>query len=155
MKKLIISCLAFLFLCSATVKAQGLLDKIDRTLDKADRASRTADRTKNTGSKLTGFLKKKEDKTVKDDKAEMQTIIQISGIGLSGLKKLNESIQTCKSVSETSMKYNSTASLITVAHTGSTEDLFDLLSKSSQEVFNDKNIDELEKGTIAVNLKKK
>lgn len=155
MKIISMMCLALLLTGSASLKAQGVFDKIDKALGKVDKASNTADRTKGTGDKLLGFFSKKQ-KAGDAIKAENATIITISGIDFATLKTLSENIQKCKGVESSKIKYNSVSSTVQIQHAGTSEDLLKLLQKSdSKDVFEDKNLEGLEEGAIALRLPKK
>jgi hypothetical protein len=55
------------------------------------------------------------------------TTVTVTGIDYATLKKFNESIQACGTVTETKMKFNSTASTIDVTHKESTDNLLKLM----------------------------
>jgi len=155
MKIISMMCLALLLTGSTSLKAQGVFDKIDKALGKVDKASNTADRTKGTGDKLLGFFSKKQ-KAGEVVKAENATVITISGIDFGTLKTLSENIQKCKGVESAKIKYNAISSTVQVQHAGTSEDLLKLLQKSdSKDVFEDKNLEGLEEGVIALKLPKK
>ncbi|MFD2148005.1 hypothetical protein [Mucilaginibacter antarcticus] len=81
------------------------------------------------------------------------TTVTVTGIDYATLKKFNESIQACGSVTETKMKFNSTSSTIDVTHKESTDNLLKLMSETSKDIFTDKNIEGIEDGKIALKLK--
>jgi hypothetical protein len=81
------------------------------------------------------------------------TTVTITGIDYATLKKFNESIQACGTVSETKMKFNSTASTIEVMHKESTDNLLKLMGETGKDIFSDKNIEGIEDGKIALKLK--
>jgi hypothetical protein len=81
------------------------------------------------------------------------TTVTITGIDYATLKKFNESIQACGTVSETKMKFNSTASTIEVTHRESTDNLLKLMGETGKDIFSDKNIEGIEDGKIALKLK--
>ncbi len=81
------------------------------------------------------------------------TTVTVTGIDYATLKKFNESIQACGSVTETKMKFNSTASTIDVTHKESTDNLLKLMSETGKDIFTDKNIEGIEDGKIALKLK--
>jgi hypothetical protein len=81
------------------------------------------------------------------------TTVTITGIDYATLKKFNESIQACGTVSETKMKFNSTASTIEVTHKESTDNLLKLMGETGKDIFSDKNIEGIEDGKIALKLK--
>lgn len=155
MKTISMMCLALLFTGTTSLKAQSVFDKIDKALGKVDKAANTADRTKGTSDKLLGFLSKKQ-KNEEVAKGETSTVISITGIDFSTLKTLSENIQKCKGVESAKIKYNATLSTVQVQHAGSSEDLLKLMQKSdAKEVFDDKNLEGLEDGKIALKLPKK
>nr|WP_121271353.1 hypothetical protein [Pedobacter schmidteae] len=155
MKTISMMCLALLFTGATSLKAQSVFDKIDKALGKVDKAANTADRTKGTSDKLLGFLSKKQ-KNAEEVKGETSTVISITGIDFSTLKALSENIQKCKGVESAKIKYSAASSTVQVQHTGSSEDLLKLMQKSDvKEVFDDKNLEGLEDGKIALKLPKK
>nr|WP_294794926.1 hypothetical protein [uncultured Mucilaginibacter sp.] len=81
------------------------------------------------------------------------TTVTITGIDYATLKKFNESIQACGTVTETKMKFNSTASTIEVMHKESTDNLLKLMGETGKDIFTDKNIEGIEDGKIALKLK--
>lgn len=150
MKKLTITFTALLLFGVYTSHAQKILDKIDKTDSKINKAGNTIDRVKNTGDKLIGlFAKKKIDE---DEISETKTIIKISGVTLSALNKINEKIESCKSVVSTKLKFNSSASSITVQHSGNTTSLLTILQKSASEVFAEQNIEGVDDGEILLKI---
>lgn len=151
MKTLIFFCFALLCFSATTVKAQSLFDKVDQALNKVDKASNTADRTKGTSDKVFGLLKKKKNT---DDLDDANTIINISGINLSNLKKLNENLKACDGVEETKMKFSASVSTIAVVHAGTTEDLLTAIQKSSNTIFTDDDVKEMDEDSISIELKK-
>uniref|UniRef100_F4CCF6 Uncharacterized protein n=1 Tax=Sphingobacterium sp. (strain 21) TaxID=743722 RepID=F4CCF6_SPHS2 len=148
MKKLIVCCASLIFLCVASVKAQSLFDKVDQALNKVEKASNTADKTKGTGDKVLGFFKKKE------SAEEDFTTINISGINLTNLKKLNEQVETCKGVESTKMKFSPSGSVILVDYEGSAEDLLTAIQEKSKDIFTDEHIEGLDEHSITINLSK-
>ncbi|MEH6307351.1 hypothetical protein RYH73_17010 [Olivibacter sp. CPCC 100613] len=148
MKKLIASCIALIFLGLGSLQAQNLFDKVDQALNKVDKASNTADKTKGTSDKVLGFFKKKE------NAEENFTSINITGINLSNLKKLNEQVETCKGVENTKMKFSPSGSVILVAYEGSAEDLLTAIQEKSKDIFNDEHIEGLDEHAITINLSK-
>lgn len=151
MKKIIV----FVLLITGffSVKAQGVLDKVNSTLNKVDNASSTADKAGSTGSRVLGFFKKKK-KTEAEISSDYQTAISIKGISMEKLKKLNENVKLCKGVSQTKMKYSNNGSTILVAHSNRTEELFAALEKSSKSIFTDKNVESMEDGKVSILLPK-
>ncbi|MFD0750648.1 hypothetical protein ACFQZS_10870 [Mucilaginibacter calamicampi] len=81
------------------------------------------------------------------------TTVTVTGIDYATLKKFNEAIQACGTVTETKMKFNSTASTIEVMHKESTDNLLKLMGETSKDIFSDKNIEGIEDGKIALKLK--
>jgi len=81
------------------------------------------------------------------------TTVSITGIDYATLKKFNESIQACGTVTETKMKFNSTASTIEVTHKESTDNLLKLMGETGKDIFSEKNIEGIEEGKIALKLK--
>lgn len=155
MKIISMMCLVLLLTGATSLKAQGVFDKIDKALSKVDKASNTADKTKGTGDKLLGFFSKKQ-KSGDSAKAENTTLITISGIDFADLKMLSENIQKCKGVESAKIKYNTVSSTVQVQHAGTSEELLKLIQKSdSKTIFEDKNLEGLEDGQIAIKLPKK
>jgi len=150
MKTLIISCFAILCFGLTNLQAQSIFDKVDQALNKVDKASNAADKTKGTSDKLLGFFKKKD-----TGDTEAMTTINIAGINLVTLKKLNETIQACKDVEDTKMKYSPSGSTILVAYDGSAEDLLTAIQASSKDIFTDEHIEGLDEHSISINLTKK
>ncbi|HWV70162.1 MAG TPA: hypothetical protein VN040_00505 [Pseudosphingobacterium sp.] len=150
MKTVIISCFAILCFGLTNLQAQSIFDKVDQALNKVDKASNAADKTKGTSDKLLGFFKKKD-----SGDTEAMTTINISGINLITLKKLNETIQACKDVEDTKMKYSPSGSTILVAYDGSAEDLLSAIQESSKDIFTDEHIEGLDEHSISINLTKK
>ncbi|WP_261512907.1 hypothetical protein [Chryseobacterium paludis] len=154
MKKIVFMSFALLVLSISTAKAQSFLDKIDRAVSKLDDASNTADKASKTGGKLSSlFGKKNKQNTAKVAEDNKITIVKISNIDLANLKKLNEIISTCKGVSDTSMKYNSSLSTITVTHSGSSEKLLESVQPNAKNIFTDKNIESFDDGIIEIKMK--
>ena len=81
------------------------------------------------------------------------TTVTVTGIDYATLKKFNESIQACGTVTETKMKFNSTASTIEVMHKESTDNLLKLMGETGKDIFSEKNIEGIEDGKIALKLK--
>jgi len=150
MKKMIIICSAVMLFCINASKAQGILDKIDRTTNNVNRAGNTADRTKNTGDRIMGLFRKKKGV---DGSAESKTTIRISGVTLAELKSINEKVENSKGVNSTKLKFNNSASSITVLHAGSTDDLLRTLQKAAPAAFAEKNINGLDDGEISLKIK--
>ncbi|MGG5210166.1 hypothetical protein ACQWU4_14680 [Chryseobacterium sp. MIQD13] len=154
MKKIVFMSFAFAVCNISMIKAQSFLDKIDRTIDKVDRASNTADRASGTGSKLGSLFGKKNKKnTAKASEDSNKTIIKISGIDLTNLKKLDGIISGVGGVTDTSMKYNAAVSTITVMHTGSSEKLLETVQPKAKSIFTDKNIESFDEGSIEIKMK--
>lgn len=148
MKKLIIAYTTLAFLGIGSLKAQSLFDKVDQALNKVDKASNTADKTKGTGDKVLGFFKKKESAD------EDFTTINIAGISLTNLKKLNEQVETCEGVESTKMKFSPSGSVILVDYKGSAEDLLTAIQEKSKDIFKDEQIEGLDEHSITINLSK-
>ena len=81
------------------------------------------------------------------------TTVTVTGIDYATLKKFNEAIQACGTVTETKMKFNSTASTIEVTHKESTDNLLKLMGETGKDIFSEKNIEGIEEGKIALKLK--
>ncbi len=80
------------------------------------------------------------------------TTVTVTGIDYAKLKQFNEAIQACGTVTETKMKFNSTASTIEVMHKESTDNLLKLMQQTGKDIFGDKNIEGIEDGKIALKL---
>lgn len=159
MKKIVIAGAAGLLMAAVPAKAQKLLDKVESVLNKTERASNTAERTSKTGNKLAGLLGKKKNAAaaatpVVATVAEVKTTVKLTGVNFATLKSINDKMQASKGVKSTKMTFSSTASSITVQHTGSTEELLEALQKNLPDVFAEKNIEELSDGEISVKVKK-
>jgi hypothetical protein len=160
MKSFIVLILLFVLVGASTVKAQGIIDKVNNALTKADNASNTANRAGGTGDKVLGLFKKKKkiDAAVPapgNALSGYKTVITIKGITMENLRKLNTNVKACAGVDSTKMKFSGTGSVILVAHTkGSTEDLLTALEKTSKTIFTDKNIEGMEDGKIDIALLK-
>ncbi len=138
----------------STTKAQSFFDKIDNAINKVDKASNTADRASNTGGKLGSLLGKKNKKnTAKATDDNNKTVIKISGIDLTSLKKLDGIVSGVSGVTDTNMKYNAAASTITVIHTGSSAKLLDAIQPKAKNIFTDKNIEGFDEGIIEIKMK--
>lgn len=120
---------------------------VDRGLGKAQQVGNTVDNAKNTADKLLGLFGKKK-KTAEE---ESTTVITLTGIGLTALKQLKTDIEACKGVSESTMKFNTNGSKITVKHAGTTDALLKLLQAKST-LFNDKNITGIDEGEISLKV---
>ena len=161
MKKLITVtlCLAF---GVASLSAQSFFDKIDNIASKVDNASRkvdraanTAERANKTGGKLASMFgkKNKPDETKTTEVAEtMQTTINVSNASLATLKERNNIVNGLKGVESTQMKFNTNRSIIKVSHTGSTDDFLDKIQEKSKSIFTDKNVTDLDNGSISLKL---
>ncbi|ETZ21922.1 hypothetical protein N824_25835 [Pedobacter sp. V48] len=152
MKKFGIICFTMILLGVASSNAQGILDKIDRTLDKADKAGKQADRAGKTGGKLSSFFGKK--KSAEEVVAETKTTVNISGVDFATLKSINEKAENTKGVLSSKMKFNTSGSIISLEHSGTTEDLLIALQKTNPDIFTEKNIEALEDGQISIKIKK-
>ncbi|REC47246.1 hypothetical protein [Chryseobacterium pennipullorum] len=154
MKKIVILSIVLSLSSISTAKAQSFLDKIDRAVDKVDRASNTADRASNTGRKLSSLFGKKNKKnTSKTNEIETMTIIRISNIDLTSLKKIDGIISGTSGVTDTDMKYNANESIITVMHTGSSEMLLENIQPKAKSIFTDKNVESFDEGSIEIKIK--
>lgn len=161
MKKIALFTIA-LFACQISlVKAQSIFDKLDRlsnqvdnASNKIDKASNTATRASNTGGKVASlFTKKNKNKAENTSEAENKTVVKVSNISLANLKSLNAIIAGTKGVSDTSMKFNSATSSITVLHSGSSDELLENFQPKAKNIFTDHNIEGIEDGSIEIKLK--
>ncbi|WP_343607795.1 hypothetical protein [Chryseobacterium oranimense] len=154
MNKIVLMSFAFITLSISTVKAQSIFDKIDNAINKVDRASNTADRASNTGSKVGSIFGKKNKKnTAKATEDNNKTVIKISGIDLTNLKKLDAVISAVNGVTDTNMKYNASGSTITVMHSGSSEKLLESIQPKAKSIFTDKNVESFDEGSIEIKMK--
>ncbi len=152
MKKIGFICAAMLLFGTVSAKAQGLLDKIDRTINKVERAGNTADRAGKTGSKLSSLFGKKNSET--EPSAETTTTINISGVDFTTLKSINEKAENTKGVASSKIKFSTAVSTISLLHNGSTEDLLSALQKTNPTIFSEENIEGLEEGQISIKVNK-
>lgn len=140
----------FLFLFAMAlmlgVNSASAQNAVDRGLGKAQQVGNTVDNAKNTADKLLGLFGKK-----KKAEDESTTVISITGVGLTALKQLKTDIEACKGVSESTMKFNTSGSKITVKHAGTTDALLKLLQTKST-LFNDKNITGIDEGEISLKV---
>ncbi|KXH85275.1 hypothetical protein [Chryseobacterium kwangjuense] len=157
MKKNLLMSFALLLISISTVKAQSLFDKIDRAVSKIDGAANSAEKASQTGNKVGSlFGKKKKQNAQNNSGASVEantTVIKISNINLTNLKKLNSIITTTQGVTDSKMKYSASASTITVAHSGSTEKLLEHIQPQSKSIFIDSNIENFDEGRIEIKLK--
>lgn len=154
MNKIVLMSFALITLSISTAKAQSFLDKIDNAINKVDKASNTADRASNTGGKVGSLFGKKNKKnTAKATEDNNKTVIKISGIDLTSLKKLDGIISGINGVTDTGMKYNAAVSTLTVVHTGSSEKLLEAIQPKAKSIFTDKNIESFDEGSIEIKMK--
>ncbi|WP_347216588.1 hypothetical protein [Chryseobacterium sp.] len=154
MKKIVLLSFALSISSISMAKAQSFLDKIDQAVNKLDRASNTADRASTTGGKLGSIFGKKNKKnTTKINENEIKTVIRISNIDLTRLKKLDGIISEVNGVTDTSMKYNASVSTITVMHSGSSEKLLENIQPKAKSIFTDQNIESFDEGSIEIKMK--
>ncbi|MDO5523165.1 MAG: hypothetical protein Q4G48_03870 [Bacteroidia bacterium] len=147
MKKIIFITIIGLLIGVSGANAQSFLDKLDKAVNQIDRASKSADKASKTGNKVLSLL------GGKDKSADNQTVLQISGIDLAALKNLNGIVESVKGVSATKMKFNAAKSVITVQHSGATEDLLANIQQASKDIFGDEHVTALEEGLIEIQLK--
>jgi len=147
MRKFIFTSILGFLISVSGAKAQSFLDKIDKAVNHIDRAAQSADKASKTGGKVRSLLNKKQ------GAGANQTMLQISGIDLSKLKKLNGNVESVKGVNETKMKFNAAKSTITVNHSGTTEELLTNIQLKSKDIFDDENVAALEEGLIEIQLK--
>ncbi len=81
------------------------------------------------------------------------TDITIKGLTFAALSKLNDNVQACPGVQTSTMKFNSSKSTITVAHSGTTADLLKQIEMRSKDVFTDENVSDFKEGKIYIKLK--
>ncbi|WP_123966671.1 hypothetical protein [Chryseobacterium phosphatilyticum] len=170
MKKIIIMSFALSVFSISTMNAQSLFDKIDNLVSKIDKASNTvdnaankADKASKTGGKLGSLFGKKNKNKKNDEKVSEgnnntsegnnKTIIKISNIDFTNLKKLNGIVAESKGVTDTDMKFNTASSSITVFHSGNTEDLLSNIQSRAQNIYTDKNISGIDEGMIEIKIK--
>lgn len=173
---------ALMMIGGSSVMAQGLLGKVvkaaetakdvNSTVNSVNGAVGTAEQAAGAVNQLKGLFgskKKKEAEAAAAAAAAVAagangaaialpagmklTIVTVSGIDYATLKKFNESIQACGNVSETKVKFNSTASTIDVVHKESTDNLLKLMQETGKDIFTDKNIEGIEEGKITLKLK--
>lgn len=154
MKKIVLMSFALSVIGISSAKAQSFLDKIDNAVSKVDNASNTADRASKTGGKISSLFGKKNKQNKVTAKAdENQTIIKISNIDLTNLKKLNAIIEGSEGVTSSSMKYNASLSTVTVKHSGNSEKLLESIQPKAKNIFTDKNVESFDEGTIEIRIK--
>ncbi|APU95066.1 hypothetical protein BV902_00940 [Sphingobacterium sp. B29] len=127
------------------VKAQGLLDKVDKILNKTERASNQTERAGKTAGKIGKLLNK-------ENKSGQKTVIRISGIDYAYLQELQDDIETFKGITSVSGKFEKGVSKITVLHTTTSEDLLDQILKNSKIIPKDA-IEEVSENVIGIKLK--
>lgn len=156
MKTILLSLFMLLCMAGTQVKAQGILDKIDRAADKLDRASNTADRAANradkagkVGKKITGIFSKGKG----GEEGANKTVVKIEGISYDQLEQLDKKLKNIKGVSATSMAYNKNTSKITVQHASSSSDLLDQMLKNSQGILTRDAVEGVEEGSIELSIK--
>jgi len=147
MRKFIFTSILGFLISVSGAKAQSFLDKLDKAVNHIERAAQSADKASKTGGKVRSLLNKKQ------GAGANQTMLQISGIDLSKLKKLNGNVESVKGVNETKMKFNAAKSTITVNHSGTTEELLTNIQLKSRDIFDDENVAALEEGLIEIQLK--
>lgn len=153
MEKKVLMSVAVLLLGMATMNAQSIFDKIDNMVNKVDNATNTADRASKTGGKVTSIFGKKKHNQEKGVENQNKTVIRISNIDFTNLKKLNTIISETKNVSGTEMKFNQSSSSIIVLHSGNTEKLLDNIQSKAQNIFTDKNVSGIDEGMIEIKIK--
>lgn len=159
---------ALLFVAMILLAQVSLGQAVDNTITKVDNTVNQVNKASETFGKLKGLLPKKKAKAVPVDslgKAKASdsinitvagvssTVIKVTGIDFSTLKKLYTNIQTCEGVKEAKMKFGADSSSIEIKHTGTTEDLLTLIQLTSKDIFVDENIVALEPGLVALKLK--
>lgn len=158
---------AIFVLSSQFCMGQGVgdaVDKVDNTVSQVNKANETL-------GKLKGLLPKKKNKTAPADSSKINqaqqskvndsaevsglktTMIKITGIDYTTLKKLYTNVQACEGVIEAKMKFGAEASSIEIKHTGTTEEILNLIQLTSSDIFTDNNITALEEGSVSLKLK--
>jgi len=145
MKKIILM-LSLMMGLSGMVKAQGLLDKIDRALNKAENTANkvgsSSEKAGRIGGKINNLIGKKEAKGSNFE-------IQIHGMKLADLKSLSTGLETDKKVGEVKMKFNSSVSTLQVIYNGESDELFELLKKKSPKI-TDESVQAMEENSISI-----
>lgn len=158
---------------SGATKANETASGVNGAANSVNSAVNTAEQAAGAVSKISGLFGSKKKKEAEAAAAAVaaaatnaataaatalpagmkMTTVTVTGIDYATLKKFNESIQACGTVTETKMKFNSTASTIDVMHKESTDNLLKLMSETGKDIFTDKDIEGIEEGKIALKLK--
>lgn len=133
----------------AAAGASGTVDNASATGTTAvNTAANASAKAKDFGSQVQNLLGKKPAAAGTTN----TTQINVKGAKFAVLKKLNECIMGCSGVQDSKMKFNATESIITVTHTGTTEQLLKSIQKKSDLITDDK-IDNFDEGKIDLTLK--
>jgi len=133
-------------------KANDAVNKTSKTANNAtDLLSTTADKAKELVHKVGAIIPSKKQAA---GAASNTTDITIKGLTFAALSKLNDNVQTCPGVQTSKMKFNSSKSIITVAHSGTTADLLKQIEMRSKDVFTDENVSDFKEGKIYIKLNK-
>ncbi len=84
--------------------------------------------------------------------ADKKTIINITGMDFEKLTALEQNIKACAIVKSTVKKFNNPQSTIEVTHTGTTEELLNLMFQTCKNNFKKNNLTQQEEGLIALKL---
>lgn len=142
----------------STTKAQGILDKIDKTVDKIDRASNTADRaaqkTEKAGKlgKKIGGLFAKGKKNDEGNGPILNTKIYINGVTLEKLEQINAGLQKRNGILSSESKFKKSGSTMMVSHSISTKELLNQIIISSDGSITRESVESLEDGQILIKI---
>lgn len=146
-----------------------------KTLYDVNSALNTADKANSTIGNITGLFKKKtknvnKDSTKKSEAeapkpvadtakqiispalAERITIITVTGIDYSKLKQFQDIIEAYPIVKNAEKKFDTASSVIQVTHTGTTDDLLDLIMESGKNILTPANLQNSGDGKINIKL---
>ena len=83
---------------------------------------------------------------------DAKTLITVTNIDFAKLKSLQDNIKACAIVKATAMKYNTTSSTIEVTHSGTTDELLNLMLQTCKDIFDEKKLEGFEDGKINIKL---
>ncbi|MDM1296687.1 hypothetical protein HX021_20585 [Sphingobacterium sp. N143] len=142
------------FSSTTMVRAQGLLDKIERHLDKTsrtlDKNTERANKADKLGKKLGGLFGKKKSE---DNKGEVSTVVVIENASYPEMNELNAKLKTAPGVQKTSLKYKDATSFFTIQHNESPEELITTLIKNSGGMITKDKITGVEDNRITIKMK--
>lgn len=136
-------------LCSThSVKAQGFLDKLDRTLNKVERTGNKVENSTEKAGRIGGSL---GNLLGKKGEAPQVITVSIEGIKLADLKALSTSLESEKQVGDVKLKFQTKVSSIEVQYKGESDALFELLKKANPKI-TDESVQAIEEDSISIKL---